>query len=122
MPPAIRLRRSDTNVPGIRRRRRGKGFEYLDADGKRQSVSSDDVNAYLRELTGAGLSRQSWALRPKLLEANAIWERHPGLLFEAHPEVSFRTMAGTPLTHPDLAAFHRAACDVEKLIQSVGPK
>ena len=57
------------------------------------------ANRLCRELTGAGLSRQSWALRPKLLEANAIWERHPGLLFEAHPEVSFRTMAGTPLTH-----------------------
>ena len=39
------------------------------------------------------------ALRPKLLEANAIWERHPGLLFEAHPEVSFREMAGEPLAY-----------------------
>src|SRR5712664_1385624 len=27
-------------------------FQYLDASRKRQSVSSDDVNAYLRELTG----------------------------------------------------------------------
>ena len=57
------------------------------------------ANRLCRELTGSGLSRQSWALRPKLLEANAIWERHPGLLFEAHPEVSFRTMAGAPLPH-----------------------
>ena len=57
------------------------------------------ANRVCRELTGAGLSRQSWALRPKLLEANAIWERHPGLLFEAHPEVSFRAMAGEPLQH-----------------------
>lgn len=57
------------------------------------------ANRLCRELTGAGLSRQSWALRPKLLEANALWERHPGLLFEAHPEVSFRTMAGAPLAH-----------------------
>ncbi|MEU8613516.1 DUF429 domain-containing protein, partial [Actinoplanes sp. NPDC048791] len=39
------------------------------------------------------------ARRPKLLEANAIWERHPGLLFEAHPEVSFRQMAGEPLAY-----------------------
>ena len=57
------------------------------------------ANRLCRELTGAGLSRQSWALRPKLLEANAIWERHPGLLFEAHPELSFRMMAGAPLVH-----------------------
>ena len=30
-----RLRRVDCSGPGIRRRRRGKGFEYLDDDGKR---------------------------------------------------------------------------------------
>ena len=33
MPPAIRLRRSDPAGPGVRRRRRGKGFEYVDAEG-----------------------------------------------------------------------------------------
>ena len=27
-------------------------FQYLDADGRRQDVSSDDVNQYLREITG----------------------------------------------------------------------
>ncbi|GAA0803342.1 DUF429 domain-containing protein [Spirilliplanes yamanashiensis] len=58
------------------------------------------ANRLCREITGQGLSRQSWALRPKLLEANTIWERHPGLLFEAHPEVSFRAMAGAPLAYP----------------------
>jgi predicted RNase H-like nuclease len=57
------------------------------------------ANRLCRELTGTGLSRQSWALRPKLLEANAIWERHPKMLFEAHPEVSFRQMAGEPLPY-----------------------
>src|SRR3954453_19054108 len=30
-----RLRRSDCSGPGIRRRRRGKGFEYMDEDGRR---------------------------------------------------------------------------------------
>lgn len=53
-----------------------------------------------RELTGSSLSRQSWAIRSKLLEANALWQRHPKLLFEAHPELSFRTIAGAPLSHP----------------------
>jgi len=57
------------------------------------------ANRRCRQLTGTGLNRQSWALRPKLLEANAIWERHPSLLFEAHPEVSFRAMAGAPLAY-----------------------
>src|SRR4051812_49080886 len=33
--PMPRLRRSDCSAPGLRRRRRGRGFEYLDADGAR---------------------------------------------------------------------------------------
>ena len=35
-----RLRRADCSGPGIRRRRRGKGFEYLDHDGKRITEKS----------------------------------------------------------------------------------
>ena len=36
-----RLKRSDCSGPGIRRRRRGKGFEYLDDSGKRLSSAED---------------------------------------------------------------------------------
>ena len=36
-----RLRRADCSGPGIRRRRRGKGFEYLSDDGKRISAQSE---------------------------------------------------------------------------------
>ncbi|MFG1995255.1 DUF429 domain-containing protein [Actinoplanes sp. NPDC048988] len=57
------------------------------------------ANKRCRELTGRQLDRQVWSLRPKVLEANALWQRHPTLLFEAHPELSFRTMAGQPLEH-----------------------
>ncbi|MFF8941409.1 DUF429 domain-containing protein [Streptomyces sp. NPDC014864] len=45
-----------------------------------------------QELTGSRLSRQAWALRPKLLEARACWladER----IHEVHPEVSFYALA-----------------------------
>jgi DNA topoisomerase-1 len=45
---AQRLRRSDCSSPGIRRRRRGKGFEYLDPDGER--VSDPEVLERIREL------------------------------------------------------------------------
>ncbi|MER5910952.1 DUF429 domain-containing protein [Streptomyces sp. NPDC001982] len=52
-----------------------------------------------QELTGNRLSRQAWALRPKLLEARACWladER----IHEVHPEVSFHALAGgVPLAH-----------------------
>jgi DNA topoisomerase-1 len=35
-------------------------FQYLDAKKKRQSVSSDDVNAYLRELTGRDITAKDF--------------------------------------------------------------
>src|SRR3954451_1829066 len=34
-PPSVRLRRSDTGGTGIQRRRAGRGFTYVDADGRR---------------------------------------------------------------------------------------
>jgi DNA topoisomerase I len=43
-----RLKRVDCSQPGINRRRRGRGFEYLEADGTR--VTSDEVLARIREL------------------------------------------------------------------------
>lgn len=35
-------------------------FQYLDAAGKRQAITSDDVNAYLRELTGRDVSAKDF--------------------------------------------------------------
>ena len=39
-------------------------FQYVDARGKRQTISSDDVNAYLRETTGRDITAKdfrTWA-------------------------------------------------------------
>jgi len=39
-------------------------FKYLDVSGKRQTISSDDVNAYLREITGRDITAKdfrTWA-------------------------------------------------------------
>jgi len=39
-------------------------FKYIDAAGKRQTISSDDVNAYLREITGRDITAKdfrTWA-------------------------------------------------------------
>jgi DNA topoisomerase-1 len=44
-----RLKRVDCSGPGFRRRRRGKGFEYLDADGRR--IADRDVLVRIRALT-----------------------------------------------------------------------
>ena len=35
-------------------------FQYLDAEKKRQAISSDDVNAYLRELTGRDVTAKDF--------------------------------------------------------------
>ena len=43
-----RLKRSDCSGPGIRRRRRGKGFEYLDEEGRR--ITEPTVIERVREL------------------------------------------------------------------------
>jgi DNA topoisomerase-1 len=43
-----RLRRVDCSGPGIRRRRRGKGFEYLDDEGRR--ITEPSMIARIREL------------------------------------------------------------------------
>jgi DNA topoisomerase IB len=43
-----RLRRVDCSTPGIQRRRRGRGFEYLDEDGRK--VSEEEVLERIRSL------------------------------------------------------------------------
>ena len=43
-----RLRRVDCSEPGITRRRRGRGFEFLDADGER--IDDEETLARIREL------------------------------------------------------------------------
>ena len=46
--PAVRLRRSDCSGPGLTRRRRGRGFEYLDESGNR--ITDPEVLARIAEL------------------------------------------------------------------------
>ncbi|MGG7575986.1 DUF429 domain-containing protein [Streptomyces sirii] len=60
-----------------------------------QEETYDDARRRCRELTGSGLSRQTWGLATKLREANACLAEPGGdRLFEVHPEVSFRALAG----------------------------
>ncbi|WKX69104.1 DUF429 domain-containing protein [Streptomyces sp. XD-27] len=52
------------------------------------------ANLRCRELTGSGLSRQTWGLAAKLRQANACREAGDRRLHEVHPEVSFAAMNG----------------------------
>jgi DNA topoisomerase-1 len=53
-----RIRRIDCSGPGITRRRRGKGFEYLDEEGRR--VREDEVLVRIRELAIPPAWRDVW--------------------------------------------------------------
>ncbi len=52
------------------------------------------ANAACQERFGFGISRQSYALRSKILQVDAVED---GRLHEVHPELAFQAMAGSPL-------------------------
>lgn len=54
-----------------------------------------------REMTGRGLSRQTWGLGPRTLDLQKVAKTDERLI-EVHPEVSFREMAGEVLEDPKL--------------------
>jgi predicted RNase H-like nuclease/tetratricopeptide (TPR) repeat protein len=55
--------------------------------------------AHCRKLTGRGLSKQSYALREKVLEVAAVVAPEDRVI-DVHPEVSFRALQGNPLLAP----------------------
>ncbi len=55
-------------------------------------------NTLHRQLTGQGISRQSWGLRDRVLEAKAFVAENPNTI-EIHPEVCFRAMKGRTLEY-----------------------
>jgi predicted RNase H-like nuclease len=56
-----------------------------------------EASAMNRRLTGAGISRQAYNLRDKILQVDGWLRRAPGRVVEAHPELTFAEMAGAPL-------------------------
>jgi len=61
-------------------------------------LEADSIN---RNLSGQGVGAQAFALRDKILEVDAWLRTRPSVdVIEVHPELSFATMAGTPMTHP----------------------
>lgn len=63
-----------------------------------EAESYADARRWCREHLGRGLSAQSYALRGRILEADAL-AADEDRLHEVHPEVSFRALAGAPLAH-----------------------
>ncbi|MGW2628949.1 DUF429 domain-containing protein [Streptomyces chattanoogensis] len=87
-------RRADSEAAALLGPRRGSVFR-VPPRAVWQEEEYDDARQRCRELTGAGLSRQTWGLAAKLREANACLAEPGGeRLVEVHPEVSFRALAG----------------------------
>jgi predicted RNase H-like nuclease len=57
------------------------------------ATSYSEANEMLTAMAAPRLSRQAWALVPKMVEAAAIADTDPRV-FEVHPEVSFCELAG----------------------------
>jgi predicted RNase H-like nuclease len=62
-----------------------------------QQPTYAEANRTCRELTGKGLSAQTWGLRGKLLEADSYRRKSPAQLYEVHPELAFAALAGAPI-------------------------
>lgn len=57
----------------------------------------ETASAEARRVMGKGISQQAWALRHRILEVDTVVRSVHRRIFEVHPEVSFRTLAGRHL-------------------------
>lgn len=60
-------------------------------------TTHDRASAVNRELAGEGMSIQAFGLFPKIREVDTWRRAAPCRVVEAHPELSFRALAGAPL-------------------------
>lgn len=74
--------------------------------------------AVSRARTGSGISSQAFRLRDKILQVDGWRDRAPCPVVEAHPELSFAAMAGTPL--PDSKSTWAGAVRRRQLLAARG--
>jgi predicted RNase H-like nuclease len=90
----------------------GKGSSVFSAPC-RPSLDAPDYPAALvanRAAHGIGLSKQSYNLFPKMRELDAVMRGHPPCrIVEAHPELGFARLVGTPILAPKRTAEGRQA-------------
>lgn len=65
-----------------------------------EAATHAEATALSVEATGKGISQQAYALRVKILEVDAWLSASDRTVVEVHSEVSFATIAGSPLSHP----------------------
>ena len=97
-------------------------FQYLDADGETQSITSGDVNAYLKEISGEDFTAKdfrTWA--GTVLAAEALWQQAPATSPTAAKKVvvqaidnvagalgNTRAVCRKSYIHPDVIAAYMA--------------
>lgn len=87
------------------------------------------ANSESRRLFGKGVSRQAFAIWPKIRELDEVARRDPGRFLEIHPECSFSKMTGTvpPTKHGEpgkkfrVEALQRAFGDVPRSLRGAKP-
>jgi predicted RNase H-like nuclease len=89
------VRRADLEARRFVGPRRSSVFAAPPAEALR-ATSYAEANADLAARGASMLSRQAWALIPKMLEAAEL-ARQDERVFEVHPEVSFCELNGKPL-------------------------
>ena len=69
-----------------------------------EAPTYDDANRISRERQNRGISKQSFAICPKIRSIDEALRSNPAIrdrVYEVHPEVSFRAWnAGAPMMHP----------------------
>jgi predicted RNase H-like nuclease len=65
-----------------------------------EAATHAEATAASVRLTGFGVSQQSFALAPKLLEVDTWVQTAPFPVYEVHPEVSFAVLLGAPASAP----------------------
>lgn len=99
--PSTGRRQADDAARDLLGPRRNSVF-YAPVRDAITAATHADASAISKRITGYGISRQSFALAPKILEAERWAAAMTVPVWEVHPEVSFAVMLGHPAQHPKL--------------------
>ena len=97
--PSTGRRQADDAARDLLGQRRNSVF-YAPVRDAITATTHAEASAISRRITGHGISQQSFALAPKILEAERWAASTTVPTWEGHPEVSFAGMLGHPAEHP----------------------
>jgi len=96
-PPGLGARRADAGARAFVGGTRASSVFPTPPRESLQARTFAEANEIARTITGKGISQQAFALARKILEVHALADVDERVI-EMHPEVSFRELAGEPVT------------------------